>query len=204
MNESVLGRAGTSDADYTDMLARAATVPAGSNGVIFTPWLEGERCPVDDRTARGGFHNLSLGANQNDLIRAVLEGVAYNSRWLHDGVERFAGRRLDSIRMVGGGARSDLWCQIHADVFDRTIERVADPVYAQLRGQAIFTGMVLGEVQQEEVRDLVKVDTVFTPDPASRTAYQRLYREFPNLYQSQRRMFHRLNGAGHQPAAAQS
>ncbi len=83
------------------------------------------------------------------------------------------------MRLIGGGAQSDLWCQIHADVLDRTIERVADPVDANLRGAALFAGLALGAVQPGEVRDLVEVDVVFRPDPARRQTYDRLYAEFP-------------------------
>jgi xylulokinase len=129
-----------------------------------------------------------------DLIRSVLEGVAYNSRWLNEAVERFAKRRLDPIRLFGGGAIPDLWCQIHADVMDRTIERVADPVHTNLRGAALFAGLALGAVRRDEVHDLVPVDRVFEPDPANREVYGRLYAEFPGLYKAQRKMFARLNG----------
>ncbi len=117
---------------YTALTHAAASVAPGADDVLFTPWLSGERSPVDDRYARGGFHNLSLATTRSHLVRAVLEGVAYNSRWLHDAVEQFTKRRLDHLRFIGGGAQSDLWCQIHADVLDRTIERVADPVDANL------------------------------------------------------------------------
>ena len=116
-------------------------MPAGSGDVVFTPWLAGERSPVDDRKARGGFHNLSLATTRAHLVRAVLEGVAYNSRWLHEAVERFVRRRLDPVRVIGGGATSDLWCQIHADVMGRTMERVAEPLRANLRGAAMFAGL---------------------------------------------------------------
>jgi xylulokinase len=94
---------------------------------------------------------------------------------------------------VGGGAQSDLWCQIHADVMDRTIERVADPMHAQLRGVAVLAGMSLGHVDRVDVRDLVEVDATFTPDAAQRRVYDRLSAELPNLYTSQRKMFRRLN-----------
>jgi len=67
---------------YAVMFALAAAVPAGSDGLIFAPWVNGERTPVDDRTVRGGFFNQSLGVTRGHLVRAVLEGVAYNSRWL--------------------------------------------------------------------------------------------------------------------------
>jgi xylulokinase len=163
--------------------------------VLFTPWLAGERSPVDDRNARGGFHNLSLATERSHLVRAVLEGVAYNSRWLDEAVERFAKRKLDPIRMIGGGAQSDLWCQIHADVMGRTIERVAEPLHANLRGAALLASLALGEIELGELREIVKLDGVFTPDGANRSTYDRLYREFPKLYRSQKSMFARLNRA---------
>ncbi|HVB45758.1 MAG TPA: FGGY-family carbohydrate kinase [Streptosporangiaceae bacterium] len=181
---------------FAELTGLAATAPAGAGGILFTPWLAGERSPVDDRAARGGFHNLSLHTDRAALIRAVLEGVAYNNRWLHEAVERFVKRRLDPIRVFGGGARADLWCQIHADVMDRTIERVADPVYANLRGAAILAGLALGQVERAAASALVQVERTFRPDPANRAAYDRLYAEFPGLYKSQQAMFRRLNRAG--------
>jgi xylulokinase len=190
MRDSVLGAEATEFADLTRL---AATSRPGSGGIIFTPWLTGERSPVDDRWARGGFHNLALESTRADLVRSVLEGVAYNDRWLHECVERFAKRTLDPLRIIGGGARSDLWCQIHADVMNRTIERVAEPHYANLRGAAIFAGLSLGDVRFEEVRELVAVDAVFEPDDASRARYDELYAEFPKLYKAQKAMFARLN-----------
>jgi xylulokinase len=188
MRDDVLG--GT---DYDELNALAAAAPPGSGDVLFAPWLTGERSPIDDRNARGGFHNVSLSTSRRDLVRAVMEGVAYNDRWLHESVEKFAKRRLDHIRIIGGGAQSDLWCQIHADVMDRTIERVAEPWFANLKGAAIFAGLALGEVRPEHVHGLVEVDRVFHPDPATREVYDRLFGEFPGLYKAQKGMFKRLN-----------
>ena len=189
------------DAFHTDepaaferLIELAEGAPPGSGGVIFTPWIAGERSPVDDRNARGGWHNVSVETGNAELIRAVLEGVAYNSRWLGEAVERFVGGRLDNLRIFGGGAVSDLWCQIHADVMDRTVERVAEPLHTNLRGAALMASLALGAVGREEVRDLVPVDRVFVPDSRNRAAYDRLYAEFPGLYKAQRKMFARLNG----------
>lgn len=179
--------------DYPQLNELAATSPPGAGGVIFTPWLKGERSPIADRSARAGFHNMSLATTQADLVRAVLEGVAYNNQWLHEAVEKFVGGRLDNIRMMGGGAQSDLWCQIHADVMDRTIEQVVDPLYCGLRGAALSAAMALGEVRQSELRGLVEVKASYRPDPANRAAYRRLYAEFPGLYTSQKKFFRRLN-----------
>jgi xylulokinase len=178
---------------FDALTALAGRVPAGSGDVLFTPWLAGERSPVDDRHARGGFHNLSLATTRAHLVRAVLEGVAYNSRWLHDAVERFVRRRLDPVRVIGGGATSDLWCQIHADVMGRTMERVAEPLHANLRGAATLAAVALGEVDLEEIAGLVPVDRRFEPDATRASVYDRLYGEFPKLYRSQKPMFARLN-----------
>lgn len=182
------------DLSYDALEALAADAPAGSGGVLFTPWLSGERSPIDDRFARGGFHNVSLTTGRGELTRAVLEGVAMNLRWLLQAAERFVGRRLDPLRMIGGGARMDLWCQIVADVCDRTIERVADPLVGGLRGAGLYLGMALGEVAEEDVRGLVPVDRVFTPEATTRATYDRLFAEFPKLYSRDKRMFARLNG----------
>lgn len=176
-----------------ELVAEAESSAPGAGSVIFTPWLNGERSPVDDRRARGGFHNMSVSTSRADLVRAVLEGVAYNNRWLHDAVERFAQRRLDPLRIIGGGAQSDLWCQIHANVMDRTVERVSRPRHANLRGAAIFCSMALGVVNRDDVRGLVTVDRTFEPDPATRNAYDRLFGEFRRLYARQKAMFKRLN-----------
>lgn len=192
LRDRVLFDGGAAAPGFGELTAAAATSPPGAGSVIFTPWLNGERSPVDDRRARAGFHNVSIATGRSDLARAVLEGVAFNNRWLHDAVEAFAKQKLDPIRMIGGGAESDLWCQIHADVMDRTIERVRQPLHANLRGAALFAGLSLGEVGPADLRSLVAVD-VFRPDPANRAAYDRLYAEFPLLYKAQRSMFARLN-----------
>lgn len=186
--------------DFGALVDLATSVPPGSGGVIFTPWLTGERSPIDDKNARAGFHNVSITTDRAAMVRAVLEGVAYNNRWLHEAVERFAKRRLDPIRVFGGGAQSDLWCQIHADVMDRTVERLADPIHTGLRGAALIAGIALGDIDRARARDHAPIDATFAPDPDARAEYDRLYAEFPKLYKAQKDMFRRLN----RPARSQA
>lgn len=171
----------------------ARDVPAGSRGLIFTPWLYGERTPVEDRLVRGGFHNLSLEANRGTLVRAVLEGVAYNSRWLMTHVEKFIKRKLAHIHMVGGGANSDLWCQICADVLNRTIHQVRDPVEANARGAGILAAVALGYGQFEDIAGGVAIANTYAPDPRRHRRYQALFQEFLQIYKKNRRIYARLN-----------
>lgn len=171
---------------FDELTALAATSPPGSNGVLFTPWLSGLRSPVDDRFARGGWHNLALHSTRADLTRAVLEGVAFNTRWLLAAVEKFVGEPLNPLRFIGGGAQSDLWCQIHADVTDRRIERVADPMTAQLRGAALTAALSLGALTESQAAAAVAVDRTFVPDPATHAAYERAYRRFVSMYKRQK------------------
>jgi xylulokinase len=185
---------GGQDDQYAELLAQAAEVPAGSDGLIFTPWLNGERSPVDDPTVRGGFFNQSLGLTRGHLVRAVLEGVACNSRWLLTYVERFAGRPLDGVTAVGGGARSELWCQVHADVLGRVVHQAADPVLVSVRGAALQASVALGHLGWDEVAATVPVARTFEPDPARGRVYDTLFPEFVNLYRGTRKIYARLNG----------
>ena len=187
-----LGGAGQTPS-YEELCTAAAGVPVGAGGVLFMPWLNGERTPVEDRNLRGGFLNLSLATGRAELARAVLEGVALNARWMLDAVESFIRRPLPSLRILGGGAESDLWCQIHADVLGRPIERVAKPTQANLRGAALFAAISLGRLSLDEVPQLVPVDRTFQPDSAAVVAYRSPYREFKHLYGRLKGIYARLN-----------
>jgi xylulokinase len=172
----------------------AASVPPGAHGVLFTPWLNGERSPVDDHTIRGGFHNLSLSSTRADMVRAVLEGVALNSAWLLGAVEKFCKRRLDSLAFIGGGANSDLWSQMHADATGRTIRQTADPVLANVRGAGLLTLLALGHLSVAEIPGTVQVKTTYTPDPAASRVYEGRLKEFVKLYEKTKGIHKRLNG----------
>ena len=171
----------------------AARAPAGSGKLIFAPWLYGERAPVEDRYARGIFFNLSLQTTRADLIRGMYEGIAYNTRWLLATAEPFLKRHVESINMVGGGARSEIWCQIHADVLNRTIRQMAEPIHANTRGAALLASAALGYVRYDEIPECVPVARTLTPNPANRALYDELFEQFLALYKTNRKAFARLN-----------
>jgi len=179
---------------YAEMIAEASAVPPGSHGVMFTPWLNGERTPVEDRTLRAAFINVSLNTTRAHFVRAVLEGVAFNARWLLDAVEKFVRRPIPTLRIVGGGAQSDVWCQIHADVLGRRIERIEDPMYASVRGVGLFAAMSLGRLSFDDVRGMVRVADTFEPDPKAGAVYQPMYAEFKRFYGALQGSYARLNG----------
>jgi len=174
----------------------AATAPAGSNGVIFTPWLNGERTPVDDHRLRGGWHDLSLQTTRADLVRAVLEGVAYNSRWLLEVVEKFTGRPFPWLNFIGGGAQSRLWCRIMADVLDRPIRQVEHPIRANARGAAALVALGLRRASLTDVARSVRVVETFDPDRANRAVYDELFREFRAIHKQTKGIYARLHAHG--------
>ncbi|MBN1666290.1 MAG: FGGY-family carbohydrate kinase [Anaerolineales bacterium] len=173
----------------------AARVPAGANGVIYTPWIWGERAPVDDRYVRAGLYNLSLHNTREDIIRAFLEGIALNTRWLLGPVEKFLQCKVEGINIVGGGAQSDVWCQIFADAMNLEIRQVADPIYANARGAAWIAAVGLGEILFEDVPELIEIRHRYTPDPANSRLYAEKFEVFQQIYKRLKSVYHRLNSA---------
>jgi len=171
----------------------AARVPAGSNGVIYTPWIWGERAPVDDPSLRAGLYNLSLDSTREDVVRAFLEGVALNGRWLLKPVRRFLGRPVEAMNLVGGGATSAVWCQIVADVLDVEVRQVKDAIQANARGAAWIASVGLGEISFADVPRLVEFERVCEPDAAKRSVYDERFAAFLEIHRRMRPLFRRLN-----------
>jgi xylulokinase len=171
----------------------AQSAPPGSRGVIFTPWLVGERTPVENPYLRGGFHNVSLSTSRADLVRAVFEGVALNTRWLLQTEEHFLGRRLPRLIFIGGGARSSLWCQILADVLNREIQPLRDPVSANVRGAAVLASVGMGLTSFEQARATAVTGPVYEPRTAYTNLYGELFQEFISYYRRNRGAYRRLN-----------
>jgi xylulokinase len=170
-----------------------ARVPAGANNIIFTPWLYGERSPVDDCNIRASLFNLSLENNRGDILRAVFEGVAFNSKWLLEPVEKLMGRPFQHLNFIGGGANSDVWSQIIADVLDRKIRQVKDPIYSNARGAAFLASIALKYITLEDIPQYIKIKAEYTPNPANRKIYDKVFAEFLNHYKTQKKACARLN-----------
>ena len=171
----------------------ASRVPAGSKGVMYLPWIYGERAPVDDGSVRAALFNLSLENTREDIIRAVLEGIAFNTRWLLAPVEKFLGRKVSVLNYVGGGAKSDVWCQIFADIMDLTVRQVNDPIQANARGAAFIAAVGLGYLNYEDIPIKVKIKNTYTPHPEHRPVYDRMFTEFVNFYKQNKAIYKRLN-----------
>src|SRR5262249_22727960 len=166
---------------YDGLTAEAATAPAGAEGLLFLPYLTGERTPYPDPEARGVFLGLTLRHGRVHLIRAVLEGVAYG---LRDSLElmRALGVTIEQVRVSGGGARSRLWRQILADVFESEIV-VVNATEGAAFGAALLAGVGVGtfaSVPEAADRTIRVVDRV-TPS-ADRAIYADYYPVYRALY----------------------
>ena len=188
------------DASLEHMVDMASRAPAGSNGVIFMPWLLGNRCPFEDADCRGGFFNISLTTEKHDLIRAVLEGILFHKRWMLEcqknkvRVCSEASGASPVIRFVGGGARSALICQMLADILNMRIERTEKPQNAGAMGAAILMSFGLGHIASlQEAGSLIKVDSAYTPDPLTAAQYNKNYAVFKRLYYKNKKNFSLLN-----------
>ncbi|MDR0599185.1 MAG: FGGY-family carbohydrate kinase, partial [Treponema sp.] len=175
------------------MCAEAASAPAGSGGVIFMPWLPGNRCPFEDSGCRGGFFNTGLRTGRAELIRSVLEGICLHKRWM---LEKQAAKiaTSETLRVAGGGARSPLICQILADITGRGIERPRDPQNAGALGAAMLMAAGLGLTESvEQAASRITAEQTFEPDKSTAAVYEKNYRVFTKLYRSNRRHFAALN-----------
>ncbi len=186
------------EAEYTSLYDYMSevidTVPAGSNGVIFTPWLHGNRCPFEDPNARGMFFNLSLETGKSEMIRAVIEGVCMHLRWFIDVQEKKV-KTSDKVRFVGGGALSSVTCQILADVTGKIVETVDSPQNVGAVGAAVIVACGLGIINDvSEAKKLIPVVKTYKANTVNKPIYDKTYVVFKNLYKSNKANFAAING----------
>jgi xylulokinase len=171
-------------AQYEILNEEAERSGPGANQVIFLPYMQGERSPIWDSMARGVLFGLSLETTRGDLVRAVMEGTAYGLRQNLEIAVKDLGYSLREIRLGGGGAKSDLWCQIKADVLDRPLVRLDEEETAVL-GAGMLGGIAAGlySDHQEAVNQAAaRPSRTFSPRPELSPAYERVYQIYCELY----------------------
>jgi xylulokinase len=166
-----------------ELSALAQTCEPSANLPIFLPHLAGERAPIWDSASRGTFARLDANAGPAQLTRSVMEGVAFSVRWAFEALSHSAGARIEVANIGGGGSRSDVWCQIRADVLGMSLRRTSVPDAAAL-GAAILAGVGSGAFGMLEpaVRQLVQFERIFEPDARLSAVYDERFQHFRALY----------------------
>ncbi|MDR1272317.1 MAG: FGGY-family carbohydrate kinase [Clostridiales Family XIII bacterium] len=165
----------------------------GAGGVIFMPYLLGNRCPFEDVFSRASFYNISLTNTKADLMRSVIESIAYHMYWMIELIEKKKPMN-NTLRIIGGGAKSDLLCQILADMSGRTTERTREPQNAGVLGAGILAANHFGYLDSlEDAKRLAQVGDVFVPDPETRGHYMKNYQIYKQWPAQNKKNFRFLN-----------
>ena len=171
----------------------AASAPPGARGLLYTPWIFGERSPVDDPSLRAGLLNMSLQHSREDIIRSILEGVALNTRWMAAPFNRFLGKALDQITLVGGGATSDIWCQIFADILGIPVRQMKAPIQANALGAAFIGYVGIGALAYGDIPALAPIRQTYLPDSRRKALYDEIFESFKLAHRRLAPLYRRLN-----------
>ncbi|HVN55735.1 MAG TPA: FGGY family carbohydrate kinase [Anaerolineaceae bacterium] len=188
------GENGGDSQAFTKIGEDMTRVGVGSDGLLFAPWLAGERSPYPDDSLRGCFINLGINHTREHLIRAIAEGVAHNYTLMADLAEKVTGSPIQVFRMVGGGANYLPWMQIFADVTGRTFEVVRNPGFGGTVGVALLAAVGLGVYPSvEEAVQVVQVEHCLAPDPENHAAYRKSHEAYQEIYPSLKKLYGKLN-----------
>ncbi len=189
---------GPANDSFDVLIEEARTVPPGAEGLIFLPYFNGSSAPVIDLQARGCILGLTLAHQRSHVIRAVLEGISLEMRWMLDAIASL-GVPVEDVRLVGGGAQNDLWNQIHADVFHRSISTLA-VTDAALVGAAMCAAVAIGAYPDltNASYHFVRLSHRIEPDEQQATIYDQAYCTFRDAFKllSQGGIFRRLSELG--------
>ncbi len=178
---------------YDYMSDTVKKVPAGAGGVIFTPWLHGNRCPFEDPNSAGMFFNIQIETGKTEMIRAVLEGICFHLRWMLECEDKKV-KTSRILRFVGGGALSAVTCQMLADITGRMVETVENTKDVGSVGAAILVAIGRGVIADfDQVEQYIPVKDRYEPDYTNRDAYERNYKVFRRLYVQNKENFTILN-----------
>jgi xylulokinase len=167
---------------YPQMIAEAASVSAGAEGLFYLPYLTGERCPHADPCARAGFIGLTPRHTRAHLLRATLEGITYGMRE-QIVIFRQMGIPITQVRASGGGARSEFWRQLQADMYQAPVVTINVSEGAAL-GVAILAAVGAGEYTSvpEACSAIIRVKERSKPSKREAAAYDWRYRRYAALY----------------------
>jgi xylulokinase len=179
---------------YELMNFTAERSPAGANGLLFLPYLLGERSPRWNPRARGAFIGLTIRHTRADMIRASLEGITYNLRVILDAF-RTQGARIDSMRVIGGGARGRFWNQVMASIFGMPIARLSVLEEATSMGAAVAGGIGVGLYRDWDIiAQMNQIAETIQPDPAAQAVYEKAYPIFDAAYHALLPIYDQLAG----------
>ena len=177
---------------YDIIMAQAAQAVPGCEGLLFLPYLIGERCPHSDPKARGGFIGLTLRHKKGDLLRSVLEGAVFSILDVA-GLIKEMGMEISQVRTSGGGALSELWRQIHADIFNSPVMTVNGSREGGAYGAALVAGAGVGMWKDvARAAGVVQVETRTDPVSENAEIYSQLYPVYQSLYSRLKPAFDRL------------
>lgn len=181
---AALGEAANSQISYERMLECAVKSPAGANGLIFLPYLYGERCPYPDPQARGSFIGLTNRHTESDIIRSVLEGIVFSLKDISVLMAQM-GVNYNRILASGGGARSDFWRQIQADIFDCEVATTSGAAEGGALGAAFVAGLGKGVwATAQEAVSCCQTLHVQTPHLPTTRRYDSLFKIYHLLYET--------------------
>lgn len=181
-----------SEEDFNQMVAKASERPLGANGLLFTPYVVGERAPYADADIRGSFIGVDSMQNRYDFVRAVMEGITFSFRDILNIYEQ-NGRDFDTVVAIGGGAKSDFWLQMQADIFNKKVVALTNEQGPGL-GAAMIAAVGLGWFAslQDCAKEFVHFGKEYQPNPANVAKYDQLYDLYHQVYDQTKELSHGL------------
>lgn len=171
-----------SEEDFNEFLKGIEEIPAGSNGLLFTPYIVGERTPYPDANIRGSFIGMDAKHTRAHFIRAVIEGITFS---LNESIEIFRsnGKQISEIISIGGGAKNETWLQIQADIFNAKVVKLSSEQGPGM-GAAMLAACGCGwyETLEDCANEFLEIQQVYEPNPDNVKIYKKLFEIYQKIY----------------------
>ena len=182
------------DGIYAYMDKVIESIPAGSDHLICTPWMLGERCPVSSTTTRATLWNVTPSHTREHIMRALYEGIGYNLRWILENFRKDYKFHCRQFRIIGGGALDNAWMQIIADITGSEFAIVENPRNAGALGAAIIALIGLGELGSfADAKNFVQESKTYRPNPQNKYIYDELFKSYKQIYYSLEKTYRHAN-----------